>query len=138
MTSRNWVNFPASQTFDMRYLPFLLLLSLCLLGDNARAGMIEGTPQSAKAVAEYFTTEKQTASGRAPEKLPTENATKAKISESQASEIALKKIPGDVTAVAIEKKQGKRVYVVEIIAKKNGKETDVFVDMNTGKVLGID
>jgi uncharacterized membrane protein YkoI len=30
------------------------------------------------------------------------------------------------------------VYVVEIVAKADGAETDVLVDMDTGKVLGMD
>ena len=60
------------------------------------------------------------------------------ISERQATQIALKAVPGEVTDVAIETKKGKKVYVIEIIAKKGGKETDVFVDMDTGEVLGTD
>ena len=67
----------------------------------------------------------------------TEDTAKPKIDEARASEIALKKVPGEVTGVSIEKKRGKDVYVVEIMAK-TGKETDVFVDMNNGKVLGTD
>ena len=60
------------------------------------------------------------------------------ISERQATQIALKAVPGEVTDVGIETKKGKKVYVIEIIAKKGGKETDVFVDMETGEVLGTD
>jgi uncharacterized membrane protein YkoI len=62
----------------------------------------------------------------------------AKISEEKAKEIALKEIPGDVTSVAIEKKDGKNVYVVEILEKGTGAEVDVFVDLETGKVVGTD
>jgi uncharacterized membrane protein YkoI len=61
-----------------------------------------------------------------------------KISEEKASEIALKEVPGVVTSVDIEKKNGKNVYVVEIIEKGSGEEVDVFVDIETGKVVGTD
>ncbi len=62
----------------------------------------------------------------------------AKVTQQQAEEIALKKVPGDVTSVVIEKKNGKNVYVVEIIAKEDGAETDVFVDIESGEVVGTD
>ena len=61
----------------------------------------------------------------------------AKITSEQASAIALKAIPGKVTSVAIEKKLGKNVYVVEIMSETQG-EKDVFVDLVSGKVLGTD
>jgi uncharacterized membrane protein YkoI len=61
-----------------------------------------------------------------------------KISEEKAKEIALKVIPGDVTAVEIEKQLGKNVYAVEIIEKGTGEEVDVFVDIETGEVVGTD
>ena len=61
----------------------------------------------------------------------------AKISEEQAKEIALKTLPGKVTGVTLEKKMGKQVYAVEIMSKTKG-EKDVFVDIVSGKVLGID
>ena len=59
----------------------------------------------------------------------------AKISEDEAVKIALKAVPGNVTAVSIEKKLGADRYVVEVIAKEDGVETDVIIDMVTGKVL---
>ena len=61
----------------------------------------------------------------------------SKISADEAKAIALKTMPGKVTDVAIEKKLGKTVYVVEIMTPKNG-ERDVFVDMQTGEVVGSD
>ncbi len=61
----------------------------------------------------------------------------AKITEEQAKEIALKTLPGKVTGVTLEKKKGKQVYAVEIMSKTKG-EKDVFVDIVSGKVLGID
>ena len=64
-------------------------------------------------------------------------AATAKITEDQAKEIALKAMPGKVTGVAIEKKKGKTVYVVEIMTEKKG-EIDVFVDIASGKVIGTD
>ena len=57
------------------------------------------------------------------------------ITEEQAVSIAQKAVPGDVTAVAIEKKLGANRYVVEVLAKEDGVETDVIIDMETGKVL---
>jgi uncharacterized membrane protein YkoI len=47
-------------------------------------------------------------------------------------------VPGNVTEVVIEKKRGKKVYVVEIIEKGSGAEVDVFVDIETGEVVGTD
>jgi uncharacterized membrane protein YkoI len=47
-------------------------------------------------------------------------------------------MPGQVTDITVERKLGKNVYVVEIIADKGGDETDVLVDMESGKVLGIE
>jgi uncharacterized membrane protein YkoI len=65
-------------------------------------------------------------------------AVAAKISEEKAKEIALKEISGNVTEVVIERKKGKNVYVVEIIEKGSGEEVDVFVDIETGEVVGTD
>jgi hypothetical protein len=62
----------------------------------------------------------------------------AKISREQATQAALAALPGEVTDVTIERKRGKTVYVIEIVAKKNGAETDVLVDMDSGKVLGME
>ena len=62
----------------------------------------------------------------------------AKISKEQATQAALQTLPGRVTDVTIEKKRGKTVYVIEIVADKDGAETDVLVDMTSGAVLGMD
>ena len=61
----------------------------------------------------------------------------AKITKEQAKKIALERIPGEVTDVAIEKKGGKNVYVIEIQSPEQG-EKDVFVDIETGKIVGTD
>ncbi|MEH2588941.1 PepSY domain-containing protein [Bradyrhizobium sp. AZCC 1721] len=61
----------------------------------------------------------------------------AKITEEQAKKIALERIPGEVTDVVIEKKRGKNVYVIEIQSPEQG-EKDVFVDIQTGKIVGTD
>jgi uncharacterized membrane protein YkoI len=61
----------------------------------------------------------------------------AKISEEQATKIALELIPGTVTEVKIERKKGRHVYVVEIQTPNEG-EKDVFVDIQTGKIVGTD
>jgi len=62
----------------------------------------------------------------------------ARISKEQAVQNAVTAVPGKVTDVAIEKKGGKNVYVVEVIADKDGAETDVLVDIDSGKVLGVE
>lgn len=61
----------------------------------------------------------------------------AKISPEQATKIALERIPGKVTEVKIERKRGKNVYVVEIQTPNEG-EKDVFVDIQTGEIVGTD
>lgn len=61
---------------------------------------------------------------------------KKEITEDEAITIAQKTVKGKVTDVAIEKKFGKTAYVVEINA--DGVETDVIIDIETGKVLGIE
>jgi uncharacterized membrane protein YkoI len=60
------------------------------------------------------------------------------ISKEQATQNALAALPGEVTDATIEKKRGKNVWVIEIVAAKDGAETDVLVDMNTGTVIGFD
>lgn len=62
----------------------------------------------------------------------------AKISPEQARQAALKAVPGEVTDTTVEKKLGKMVYVIEIGAQNGGEETDVLVDMDSGKVLGVE
>jgi uncharacterized membrane protein YkoI len=64
-------------------------------------------------------------------------AADVKITEEQAKEIALKALPGKVNKVELEKKEGKKVYVVEVITDKEEKK-DVWVDPVSGKVLGVD
>jgi uncharacterized membrane protein YkoI len=67
------------------------------------------------------------------------STTKAsKITEEEAAKIALNAVPGEVTDVAIEKKLGANRYVVEVLAKEDGSETDVIIDMQTGKVLATE
>ena len=61
----------------------------------------------------------------------------AKITKEQATKAALEHIPGKVTDVTIERKRGRNVYVVEIQSPDQG-EKDVFVDMESGKVVGTD
>jgi hypothetical protein len=60
-----------------------------------------------------------------------------KLDEEKAKEIALEEVPGTVIDIAVERKSGKLVYVVEIDAN-SGPETDVIIDMDTGEVLGIE
>ena len=62
----------------------------------------------------------------------------AKITKDEARKIALEAAPGKVANVEIEKKLGANRYVVEVIAKADGAEIDVIIDMESGKVLAID
>lgn len=61
-----------------------------------------------------------------------------KITEAQATEIALQEVPGKVTSIKIERKGRYTVYAVEIVAKSDGVETDVLVDIYSGKVVGTE
>ena len=61
-----------------------------------------------------------------------------KVSDEKAKEIALKAVPGEVTGIAVERKLGGVRIVVEVIAAKDGVETDVIIDMETGEVLGTE
>jgi peptidase YpeB-like protein len=61
----------------------------------------------------------------------------AKVSSDQAVQIAQNVIPGNVTSIKIERKRGKNVYVVEIMTNNAG-EKDVFVDIESGDVVGTD
>jgi|SRR4051794_12494287 uncharacterized membrane protein YkoI len=69
---------------------------------------------------------------------PAATAAPGKISQQQATQAALQALPGKVTDVTIERKLGKNVYVIEIVADKDGEETDVLVDMASGAVLGVE
>ncbi len=59
------------------------------------------------------------------------------ITVEEAKEIALKAVPGVVTDVEKDMMLGRTVYVIEIAAE-TGIETDVFIDIKTGKVLAIE
>jgi hypothetical protein len=61
----------------------------------------------------------------------------AKVSGEQATQIALKVFEGTPTKLTIERKRGKNVYVVEITARDKV-EKDVFVDIESGEVVGTD
>lgn len=60
----------------------------------------------------------------------------AKITTDEAKKIALQHMKGKVTEIKIERKLGKRVYVVEMQTADG--EKDVFVDIENGKVVGTD
>src|SRR5262252_4636455 len=60
----------------------------------------------------------------------------AKISGNEATKIALERSPGVVTKLEIERKRGKNVYVVEIRTPQG--EKDVFVDIESGDIVGTD
>ena len=60
------------------------------------------------------------------------------ITKDQAAQIALKALPGKVTDISVERKRGQDVYVVEIVSANDAAETDVLVDPQSGKVLGME
>jgi peptidase YpeB-like protein len=62
----------------------------------------------------------------------------AKVDGLKATEIALKKVPGKANSLKIVRMGKRNVYQVEIVADKDGAETDVFVDIETGEVAGTD
>ena len=62
----------------------------------------------------------------------------AKITGDEAIMIALEKVPGTANEVSIERKRKKNVYVIEIIEKASGAEIDVFVDIESGEIVGTD
>jgi len=72
-----------------------------------------------------------------PEPSPEPTPEPSNITLEEAKQIALEAVPGVVTDVDTEVFQGKSVYAIEIRAN-NGIETDVFVDMKTGEVLGME
>ena len=59
-----------------------------------------------------------------------------KVSQEQATKIALAHMPGKVTSVTIERKRGKMVYVVEI--QTSDGEKDVLVDIMSGQIVGTE
>jgi hypothetical protein len=61
----------------------------------------------------------------------------AKVTRDQAIAIALRAVPGRATSVEVEQKLGRLVYTVEVMPS-GGNETDVFVDVATGEVVGTD
>ena len=61
----------------------------------------------------------------------------AKVSEDEGKKIALERIPGKATDVTIERKGGKNVYVIEVQTADGG-EKDVFVDIESGQIVGTD
>jgi hypothetical protein len=62
----------------------------------------------------------------------------AKINGLEATRIALRKIPGKAMSVNIERLGKRNVYAVQVTATEDGSEWDVFVDIETGEVVGAD
>jgi hypothetical protein len=60
-----------------------------------------------------------------------------RVTREQATETALKAMPGRMTSVVIERKRGRYVYVVEIMTTKLG-EKDVLVDIESGEIVGTE
>jgi hypothetical protein len=93
--------------------------------DPSPGSVLDGTAKSAK-------TEE-------PEAEETTGDTSAgPVTEEEAVEIALERVPGEATDVARETKSGKRCYAVEIQPEDGGPETDVFVEIATGKIIAVE
>ena len=76
--------------------------------------------------------------GRTPVDKTAAPAPTRRISLERAKNIALKEVPGEFRNIELEQRGNVLVYTVEIIAKKGGVETDVFVDVATGKVIATE
>jgi len=76
--------------------------------------------------------------GQHPREKAAPQAQARRITPEQAQAIALKEVPGTFRDIVIERRGPLQVYVVEIIARKDGVETDVFVDVATGKVVATE
>ena len=61
----------------------------------------------------------------------------ATVTETQAIEIALAEVPGEVTETELEHERGKLIYEVEIAAA-DGQEMEVEIDAQTGEVLEVE
>ena len=59
----------------------------------------------------------------------------SRISLKQATDIALREVPGTVSAVGFNDENGKGVYEAMVVAK-DGQSSIVKIDANTGAVLG--
>jgi len=78
------------------------------------------------------------APSRTPSPKPSSSASAAPTGEEQAKAVALARVPGTVTDIALETRAGKQVYVVEIQPSGGGAETDVVVDAATGAVIAVE
>jgi uncharacterized membrane protein YkoI len=63
------------------------------------------------------------------------NAVTSNIGKEKAKEIALKKVPGIITDIELEREQGNLVYEVEITKKDSLDEVYVYIAADSGKVL---
>lgn len=59
------------------------------------------------------------------------------ISETQAIELALVEVPGEVQETELENEDGKHVYEIEILSA-DGKEMEVEIDAQTGEILEVE
>ncbi|MGE7666882.1 PepSY domain-containing protein [Ureibacillus composti] len=66
-----------------------------------------------------------------------ELAKQAKITEQEATKIALEKVPGTVDEVELENEDGLIVYEFEIVGE-DGSEQDIEVDAKTGKIVKVE
>jgi len=66
-----------------------------------------------------------------------ELAKQAKITEQEATKIALEKVPGTVDEVELENEDGLIVYEFEIVGE-DGSEQDIEVDAKTGEIVKVE
>lgn len=59
------------------------------------------------------------------------------IGKDKAAKAALQEVPGTVTELELEHKNGKAYYEVEVQKKDSREDTDVYIDAASGKVLAV-
>lgn len=59
------------------------------------------------------------------------------IGTDKAAKAALQEVPGTVTELELEHKNGKAYYEVEVQKKDSREDTDVYIDATSGKVLAV-
>lgn len=74
----------------------------------------------------------------APQEAKPAPAAPQRITEAEAMVIAIRRLPGKVHLVEIERYRGREVFKVEIQPQSGGREMDVMVDRETGSVLGLE
>lgn len=111
------------------------------VGTNNLDNTAENLPETSQApsqvtVIETSEQDDEEDEGADEENEPQISSSNAKITELQAKQIAEQETGGKVTDVDTDRIKGRDAWEIEI--KKNGKEADVLIDMETGAVLAVE